>query len=51
MRAMGIVELRVGLHDVVQMSQAEAEEVIEAFAFQGADPRLGIAVGNRCLDR
>jgi len=33
-----IIIARVGLHDVVKMLEAEAEEVIERFAFQGSDP-------------
>jgi hypothetical protein len=42
------VMVRVGLGDVVQHRQAEAEEVVQALPLQAPDPRLGEAVGHRC---
>ena len=51
MRPMSIVKLRVGLHDVVEMDETEAIEVVQAFAFQRADPGLGECVGIRRFQR
>lgn len=42
-----IIIHRVRLDDVVHVAEAEAEEVIQAFAFEAADPGFGIAVGDR----
>jgi len=50
-RANMIIELHVGLHDVVEVPQPEADEGVEALALEGADPRLGVAVGDRGLER
>lgn len=35
------------LHDVIEMPQPEAEEMVQAFTFERADPRLRVAVGHR----
>ena len=46
-----VVVTRVALHDVVQMPQAETEEVIQALAFQVRDPGFGEAIGTGCAVR
>ena len=35
----------------IQMPQAEAELVIQAFAFHAADPRLGVTIRDGCQER
>lgn len=39
------------MSNMVQVSKAEAEEMIQAFAFETTNPRLGVSVGNRCPNR
>src|SRR5690606_11258845 len=51
MRPKDTIIARVGLHDVVKMIETEAKEMVETFAFQGADPRLGERVRHRNLVR
>jgi hypothetical protein len=44
---MFVEEADIGLADVVKMAQAEAQEVIQAFAFDLADPGFREGVGLR----
>ena len=46
MRTELIVIADIGLHDVVEMTQAEAEEVIQILAFKRSDPRLREGIGD-----
>ncbi len=41
----------VGLDDVVELAQAEAEEVVQTLPFAAADPGLGEAVSDGCHER
>jgi len=47
---MGIVVSNVGLGDVIEVPKAEAGKVIEAFAFQAADPRFSKGIGDGSLE-
>jgi len=47
MRTMLVEVTNIRPADVVEMSQAEAQEVIEAFSLQGTDPCFGKGVGIR----
>ncbi len=51
MRTMTVVELDVLAEDVIQVPEAEAHEVIEAFSLDRANPRLSVSVCVRCPDR
>jgi len=46
-----IIVLGVRLHYMVQLSEAEAEKVIQALTLQTANPRLGVTIGNGRLNR
>ena len=46
-----IIVFGVRLHDVVQLPETEAEEVIQALPLQAADPRLGVTIGDGRLNR
>ena len=48
-RAQHIIIVRVDLYDVVQVPQAEAEELIQALSLQCPNPRFDEAVGDRRL--
>jgi len=45
---MAVVELGISLHDVIQVPQAEAEEVVQAFAFDRGYPGFDICIAIRC---
>src|SRR5690554_5756884 len=46
-----VVVSHVRVHDVIEVAEAEAEEVVQGLAFEAADPRFGERVGDRRADR
>ena len=41
----------IGLNDVIQLSEAKTEEMVQALAPKAADPGFYEAIGDRCLVR
>lgn len=46
MRTVLVVVLHIGLHDVVQLPQVEAEHQVQALPFEASDPRLRKTIGD-----
>ena len=49
MRTILVVVRGVGLNDVIQLSEAKTEELIQALAFKASDPRFDEAICDGCL--
>ena len=47
MRTKKVIVVQVGLHNVVEMAQAEAEKVVQALTLQAPDPGFSVTVGDR----